>query len=164
MERWKEITEAPGYFISDQGRVKNSKGKVLNPRPNKNGYLRILPSVNGIQKKSMFVHQLVLSTFGPQQPADTTPDHINRIRTDNRIENLRWATKKDQIKNSVMNPPKGIEHPNSKLKEEDIIEIRRLLKTNMLQTKIAKLFNVAEGHITRIKQNKQWAHLQDKKS
>lgn len=51
-------------------------------------------------KKGSFIHRLVADTFIPNPENKPTVDHINRIRTDNRIENLRWATHREQRDNS----------------------------------------------------------------
>jgi hypothetical protein len=60
------------------------------------GYLRV--KTNGTMYK---VHRLVAETFIPNPFGKTTVDHINQIRDDNSLENLRWATHKEQIENSA---------------------------------------------------------------
>ena len=58
-----------------------------------------------IDKKHYLVHRLVAETFIENIENKPTVDHINRDRSDNRVENLRWATFKEQADNtsSVIN-------------------------------------------------------------
>jgi len=60
------------------------------------GYLRV--KTNGIMYK---VHRLVAETFIPNPFGKPTVDHINQIRDDNSLENLMWATHKEQTENSA---------------------------------------------------------------
>ena len=159
MENWQEITEAPGYFISDQGRVLY-KNKLVKLSQNPKNYLRLRIKSKGL---NLSVHQLVLKAFGPEQPPNTTPDHINRIKTDNRLINLRWATVKEQQENRVLNPNKGSKNHAAKLSEKDITIIRQLLLEGVSQDKIAKRLNVSQCTISRIKLNLAWTHVKDKK-
>jgi hypothetical protein len=156
MENWIELWEFPGYHVSNRGKVRGKRGNVLNPSIGKRGYFIVCLSVDG-KRYTKMVHQLVLKTFRPEQPPDTTVDHINRNRTDNRIENLRWASKQQQIDNSEM--PKGSKHPMSKLTENDIPKIRQLLSMGITQTRIAEQFGVAQHTVSRIKNKKEWTHV-----
>lgn len=97
-EVWRDI---PGYKnlyqISDQGRVRSlkfGKEKILSPGLNKNGYYHIALCLNG-KIRRFFVHRLVAMTFIFNPENKDCVDHINGVRSDNRLENLRFCTKKE---------------------------------------------------------------------
>lgn len=52
--------------------------------------------------KKYAVHRLVAETFLSNEENKPTVDHINRVRTDNRLSNLRFATPKEQLENSSL--------------------------------------------------------------
>jgi hypothetical protein len=155
MENWIELEEFRGYHVSDQGRVR-SKRCIMKPGNTKREYLFVIFLVDG-KRHNKYVHQLVLKAFGPEQPLNTTVDHINRIKTDNRIENLRWATKQQQLDNTEM--AKGSKNGTSKLTENDIPKIRQLLSMGITQDRIAEQFGVSQLTISNIKTNKLWSHV-----
>lgn len=80
------------YKVNPDGKVINVKtNKELKPALNKNGYYYVCLCKNGI-KKIKTIHKLVAETFLFND--DNLPDvnHINNIKTDNRIENLEFAS------------------------------------------------------------------------
>jgi len=158
-EKWKKIEGFPGYSISNRGRVISylkNREILMKFIKCKKGYLRVKLWEKGTAK--MFaVHQLVIKHFGPEQPPNTTPDHINRMRDDNRIENLRWATPEEQKENTVYS--RGESHLSAKLTESQVIEIKGRLKQNESPTVIAKEFGVSHSTVSGIKFGRKWTHL-----
>jgi len=161
MEKWKRIEGLPDYEISSHGRVmsyKRGSGFLLKQTLSKRGYVRISFRHNDIQKK-IHIHQLVIKHFGPPQPPNTTCDHLNRIKTDNRIENLRWATKEEQTENSVHAKQIGETNGCSKLTESQVIEIKLRMKEKVNYSSLAREYNVSPTTIFYIRTGKLWSHL-----
>lgn len=113
-EIWKTIDGYPDYMISSMGRVKSLdreilnrwgngyrliKGKILKGGKHR-GYLYVSLSRNG-KCKTFTVHKLVAQHFIPNPNNLSEIDHINTDRTDNRVENLRWCTHKENQNNTV---------------------------------------------------------------
>lgn len=97
-EIWKPIKGYENkYLISSHGRLlsKNykitKKNKLLKLVLNKHGYFQAILYASGVYK-IVRVHRLVAETFIPNPENKPQVDHINTIRTDNRVENLRWVT------------------------------------------------------------------------
>lgn len=107
-EQWKLINGCSNYYVSSLGRVRTSdryssrkrknrkddvvfvKGKILKQSENKNGYLRCCIIYDNCEKKSVYVHRLVIKTF----LGDSTLPQINHIdenKHNNSVENLEWC-------------------------------------------------------------------------
>lgn len=102
MEIWKEIKGYEGlYEVSSEGRVKSlgRKPGIMKPGLSR-GYLKIGLVKDGI--KSMFrIHRLVAGAFIPNPDDKPEVDHIDGDRKNNRVENLRWMTHKENNNNPV---------------------------------------------------------------
>jgi hypothetical protein len=88
-----EINNYPNYLIYEDGRVysKIGKGKFLKQVIDKDGY-KIATLYNKNGKKLKKFHRLVAEHYIPNPENLPVVDHINHVRDDNRVENLRWAT------------------------------------------------------------------------
>jgi hypothetical protein len=101
-EIWKPIPGFIDYAVSNFGRVKSFKGqnvKLLKPQTRVKGY-KFVNLSNKVQRKSIDIHRLVLMAFVEMPPVGKECDHINRVRDDNRLDNLRWVTKRENVLNS----------------------------------------------------------------
>jgi hypothetical protein len=102
--KFKDIPGYGGlYSINSRGdvfsyRVGRIMIQALNPR---NHYLQVHLRNRKCKRKAWRIHQLVLLTFVSKCPAGLEPDHINRIKTDNRLENLRYVSHSLDCHNSL---------------------------------------------------------------
>lgn len=149
-EVWKDIEGYENlYQISSLGRVKNVETeKILKTSKDKYGYLYINIKYKG-KTKHYLIHRLIAKAFIPNPENKPFIDHINTIKDDNRIENLRWVTSKENNNNPLtrkhlstamkiygsMLGKKGKLCPNSKivleLNREDNDKIDRLWFSTM---------------------------------
>ena len=162
-EVWKDIEGYEGLYVI------NKTGKVLSVRTKKekkpyllpNGYLQIKLHKNS-KRKAFFVHRLVLKTFGgnPDLPEHTV-NHINGVKTDNRIENLEWLSQRDNKLHSteVLKVGIGEARSQSKLSNADVTEIRDRASSGEKAKSIAKSFSVSTLTIYDVINRKTWKHL-----
>ena len=100
-EIWRTIEDYPDYQISNMGRVKSlkwGKEKILNLSLNYKGYYQVGLRKDG-KRKLYKIHRLIAQAFIPNPENKPQIDHINTIKTDNRVENLRWVTNKENCNN-----------------------------------------------------------------
>lgn len=175
-EIWKSIPSHEGYEASNMGRVRSVDrfeeyvsrtgkvvrrritGRVLSPGVSPNGYMRVCLG----RGATRYVHRLVLLAFRGE-PSDPVMQgcHRNGIRTDNRLDNLRWDTPSanalDKIAHCTMKF--GEHHPNSKLTAADVVSIRTLYASGEVSmNELAEKFGVKIGSISRIIRGDAWRH------
>ncbi len=97
---WAQIKGYPKYEISICGQVRNFKTKrILKPDISSKGYYRIGLQNNSQCKTKHYIHRLVLINFIPNIENYDCVDHINGIRLDNTISNLRWCSNQQNCYN-----------------------------------------------------------------
>lgn len=140
-EIWKDIKGYEGlYQISNLGRVKSCARKInhglyvedrgdviMTPYLNNNGYYSVMLHKNK-KKKNHRIHQMVARAFIPNPENKEMINHIDCNRLNNKVENLEWCTNSENQIHAMKNGLKvdfGVNHPNSKLTQEDVRYIRK---------------------------------------
>lgn len=99
-EIWSDIVGFPCYMVSTEGRVKNLfSGVILKPQNNGNGYLKVSLRCEG-KTYQRYIHRLVAEHFCPcAHSAYIEVDHLDRDKTNNCADNLRWVTPSENQSN-----------------------------------------------------------------
>lgn len=102
VEIYKKIEGHNNYEVSNFGNVKNVKtGRILKAGINRDGYYNVVLYDNG-KAKSYKLHRLVAEAFIDNPDNKLCVDHINNIKTDNNITNLRYATHSENNQNKTI--------------------------------------------------------------
>jgi len=170
-EEWRPVPNYPGYEASSLGRVRSVdrwvtrsdgkcgfwRGTVL--QPTKQGrYLKVKLSA----RNTIAVHIVVCSAFYGPRPADKHGvAHGNGDCHDNRSDNLRWATVKENLADMDRHGTRCVGSMNSfaKFTEADIKTIRKLRKNGRSIKSLGEQFSSHPVNISRIVHRVTWAHV-----
>lgn len=164
-EEWRPVFGYEGlYEVSNYGAVRGNRG-LLNPLLGRTGYCRV-----GLYKdkkqKSFFIHALVLTAFVGNKPEGFITRHLDGVRTNNRLDNLRWGTyKENEIdKRNHGTTACGEKIVAGKLTREQAIDIlmntKSHSKTNGVKI-MARKHNVDRAAVTHIMMGRSWKCLDD---
>ncbi len=141
--------------------IANKSGKVWSSRAQKNlgslssrGYLVCTLHYKGMRKQAK-IHQIIWIAFNGPISSKKIIDHKNRVKTDNRLLNLRLVSHKDNSKNR--RSYKGENNPASKLIKQEADEIRRLSDRGFSYTNLSNMFSVSKSLIAKIVRNEIWS-------
>lgn len=182
------IPFAPGYYVSDDGRVYSEKYGV---RRQLKSWLSVgYPTVNlWIDKRARkhMIHRLMAWTFiGPPPSPAHQVRHMDGIRTNCVVSNLQWGTHAENMADMVSHGTQGPKnhpermargdahgtrlHPETvlrgekngvaKLTEADVRAVRARVDAGEVRSAVAREFGVSLTHIKRISRRLSWAHIQ----
>jgi hypothetical protein len=161
-EVWKTIPGYEGYYeVSNLGGIRSFQTKVLRKMNgvNSSGYQVVVFYKEG-KTKSYTVHRLVAKSFISNHKSKREVNHINGVKTDNRVENLEWVTPRENQRHSVDTglKSKGESNYNSKLTEIQAREIK-YGHLGLSHKEIACIYGVATSRINAIRMGRDWKHI-----
>lgn len=139
MEEWRQVDGWP-YEVSNIGKVRNAKGRLLATPLHKSGYLQVQLWNRG-KFKSMLVHRLVAAAFVGKQPSELHEvAHGDGNRLNNADGNLRWVLHTENMRDRDDHGTTARGERNGKLKHDDetVRRIRGLHAGGMGYRRIAK--------------------------
>jgi DNA-binding CsgD family transcriptional regulator len=152
------------YFISDDLKFysypkKTRKGiREIKPWLNKNGYLMI-DLVKNKKVTKFLCHRLIAECFIENKNNKPQVNHINGIKTDNRVENLEWCTVSENrlhaFKTNLQNA-KGEKNSSCKLNNKIVLLI---FEDKRNYKEISQQYNISIPTISNIKNKHTWKHL-----
>lgn len=114
-EIWKPVKDFEEYYeISNLGRLKRKTifrycwghvkkfkvDRIIKPTLDK-GYLKIVLSIGGKNRKIKYIHRLVAEAFLPNPNDFKEINHIDNDRSNNRVDNLEWCDRKHNLDHMI---------------------------------------------------------------
>ena len=171
-EEWRPVKgHEDHYEVSSMGRVRSlprivtragkpmrCAGKVLDTNVNADGGPGY-PVVR-IGNRTRNLHTLVLETFVGPKPPGQEGCHKNGVRTDCRLENLRWGTPQSNQMDRVLHGTsnRGERCGAVKLTED---QARVIMNSSEPGCDLARRYGVAQQTICNLRKGRTWAHLRE---
>ena len=167
----KQITY-PGFTFKQEYKI-DQNGCVYSPwrgwhemfqNTSKQGYKEIMLYTEDGSRRHFKVHRLVMNTYCPIDNSEKMQvNHKNGNKSDNRLENLEWCTRSENLKHAfktgLEDKPIGEKNPSHKLTEKEVRQICQHLENKRTLQSIADQYGVTKGCIAHIKQRRSWKHI-----
>jgi hypothetical protein len=170
VEEWLPVERANGHYeVSNLGRVRRAvagrtrrAGGLIKAHPNR-GYLQLHLYCGGGKPVGIKVHTLVAEAFlGPKPSPSHQVNHLDGVKTNNRVANLEWTTPRGNfvhaINNGLVSPVRGERHAAAKLSERQVRAIRKISR-EFSQREIAEVLGIEQTTISAIRSGKTWKHV-----
>lgn len=149
------------FSINNPEKFRFYPGRWLVPCRDSDGYLGIT-LCKGLIKYSRKIHRLVLETYVGPKLREQECRHLNGIKIDNELKNLRWGSpSENQLdRNKHGTGSQGELNPSVKLTEQDVRLIFNAYHDGAYsQVELAEMFSISQGTINCIVHKRLWKHL-----
>ncbi len=160
LEEWRKIPSFPTYQVSNLGRIRGPRGKILTPVRTQYGYHQVTICEGG--RFTRFIHRLVANTFiGPQPTPEHDVLHWDGDRTHNALANLRWGTPKENNEDQERHGRRirGETHPHSKMNEQMVRSMRDKFAAGKTVMEISKTVPVHYRVVWNAVHCRTWKHV-----
>jgi hypothetical protein len=157
---WVQLKDYPNYLVNDIGEIVSlyrGKWRVLKTQLDVHGYPIIRLSDKGKKFKSVRIHKLVLLAFCGLPTERCVVNHINGLKSDNRLENLEYCTYSENNKHAYDN---GLKEPRLKIDKLDLDKIQKLTQY-LSQAQIARAFRVNPTTISNLLNGKTKSYVEE---
>lgn len=180
IEEWENIDLCKSYQVSNIGNVRSLdriqkyrtgttttiKGKEMKKYLSIKGYVKVCLNSKkyNVINKHFSVHRLVALAFIPNTDNKPQVNHINGIKTDNRVENLEWCTHKENLihayKTGLLTKIHSFDFRRTSLTKELVLEIRNLIENERFSNRqISDKYNLSMLCIWQIKNRKTFKNI-----
>lgn len=149
------------YVVYPSGKFFNLRGEMVKGVANSFGYLQYVT-----RNFCVRAHRIVATLFIPNPDNKPEINHIDGNKLNNCVSNLEWCTRSENVTHAIrtglMERKHGEQHPNSKLKDSDIVYIRGHYKRGDVtydDKALAIKFGVDQSTISDIVRGKTWKHI-----
>ena len=140
-EHWETIEEYPDYKFSSLGRVQSKVKKdfwlMMKLTPHPDGYIQKGFYVDGVCRQR-YVHRMVWQAFNGYIPEELEIDHDNKKRYDNRLCNLRLATRSQNLQNTNTGLPASGIRGVSLVKKDGKLSVKQRKALNTMYKRFEK--------------------------
>jgi hypothetical protein len=170
-EEWRDIPNFDGYQVSNLGNVRGvdrlrkgrnslrlTRGQEIKQLLNRKGYPEVRLNKDGCHTR--LVHKLVASAFMTKPEGCTQINHLNGIKTDNRLTNLKWVTQSENqlhaYKLGLQPSRAGENNVKAKITDKNVTELKLLYNSGKTIVDIAEVTNINVSIIRAIIYGRTW--------
>lgn len=162
MEEWRACEDFPSYEVSSLGRVRRAKsGRLRVLSTDHDGYQHLTLSENAKHTTRKVQHLVAAAFLGPKPSAVHCLAHNDGNPANNRPDNLRWATQKENLADRKAHGTLlfGERQVHAKLTSEIVREIRRLNSEGRSYVLLASDYRVSKATIAAAVTGRCWGHV-----
>jgi len=112
--------------------------------------------------KTIQAHRFLWEAIHGPIPPGLVINHLNGVKTDNRIENLEMVTTRENVLHAYrtgLSSNKGMRHPKARLSNIRVMAIRALAEHGIAQAEIARMSGISRRQINEIVRRTSWSHI-----